>query len=101
MTLNFISKVVLAATATLALQACDSRSPYFDQVGSGNPNDQCGSASTQYLIGKPAKAAHSGLGTHRPVRIIGINEAVTQDFVPSRLNVLLDDAGTIVAVNCG
>lgn len=101
MTLSLISKVVLAATATLTLQACDSTSPYFDQVGSGNPNDQCGAASTQFLIGKPAEAAHSGLGTHRPVRIIGIDEAVTLDFVPNRLNVLLDDAGTIVAVNCG
>lgn len=101
MTLHMIGKVALAATAMLTLQACDSRSPYFDTVSQSNPNDQCGAASTQYLLGKPAAAAESGLGTHRPVRIVGIDDAVTLDYVPSRLNVLLNDAGTIVAVNCG
>lgn len=101
MTFSLFGKAALAVAGMLTLQACDSRSPYFDTIGQSNPNNQCGAASTQYLLGKPAAAAESGLGTHRPVRIIGVNDAVTKDYRPNRLNILLDDAGMIVAVKCG
>ena len=36
-----------------------------------------------------------------PVRVIGPNDAVTQDYVADRVNFYTDGAGTIVRIACG
>lgn len=34
-------------------------------------------------------------------RIIGPDEAYTQDYIPSRLNIFTDEEGSVVRVTCG
>jgi Peptidase inhibitor I78 family len=62
--------------------------------------DACGAAELQDMVGKP----RSVLETIRfavPVRIIEPGQPVTADFSAERLNILLDEAGTITEIRCG
>ena len=64
------------------------------------PQDMCGAGGLQTLLGQD----RSVLSTMRfavPIRIIEFNQAVTMDFNPNRLNILLDRAGVISRVWCG
>ncbi|QUJ76433.1 hypothetical protein KDD17_16360 [Sulfitobacter albidus] len=63
----------------------------------GGP-DTCGAAAQQGLIGQDAAAA---LIVPEPKRVYRTDEAVTQDLVPERVNVLLDETDVIVSVSCG
>ena len=60
--------------------------------------DTCGAANWQQLIGQPRAAADA---VPQPKRVYHITDAVTQDFREDRINVVLDDSGTIGAVTCG
>lgn len=101
MTIGLAKKTALAAAILAILQGCEPAPAYFDTIGGGvNPNDLCGSASLQYLVGKP-QAAAVNLGTDRPMRIIGASDVITLDHNPRRLNIQLDDAGNIATVSCG
>lgn len=60
--------------------------------------DTCGAAAWQHLIGQPRTAADA---LPQPKRVYHITDAITQDFREDRINVVLDDSGTIGAVTCG
>jgi hypothetical protein len=60
--------------------------------------EACGAENYQNLIGQDAAAA---LALPDPKRVYRTDEAITQDFVPTRINVQLDDTDTIFAVTCG
>lgn len=60
--------------------------------------DTCGASAQQELIGQDAAAA---LIVPEPKRIYRTDETVTQDFVPERINVVLDETDVIISVRCG
>ena len=104
---------LLALPACLLLSACIVPIPL--PVPEGTPGaievvldegDSCGARDLRQLIGQPG-AGVAGVrivgadGLPVPVRVIGPNDAVTQDFDPRRVNLRTDAAGTITAVDCG
>lgn len=68
--------------------------------------DSCGARDLRSLVGQQG-AGVAGLrivgrdGLPVPVRVVGPNDAVTQDLNPARVNVRTDAGGTITAVECG
>ncbi|KIN74669.1 I78 family peptidase inhibitor [Sulfitobacter guttiformis] len=60
--------------------------------------DTCNAAAHQGLVGRDAASA---LVLPEPKRLVGPNDAVTTDFIPTRLNVALDATDNIVAITCG
>lgn len=62
--------------------------------------DTCGAAAFAVLIGQDAAMfpVHKQKG---PTRIMRPGQPVTMDFIPDRLNVLLDAADRIVGFRCG
>lgn len=60
--------------------------------------DTCNANAYQALIGQDAAAANA---VPQPKRVYHITDAVTQDFVAERVNVVLDDTDTIGAITCG
>jgi len=67
---------------------------------SGDPADACGAAELQYLVGKPGVVL-DGMRFSHEVRVIEFGMAVTMDFNPARLNILLDRLDVIEKVSCG
>ena len=62
--------------------------------------DECGAVLLGDLIGQN----RSVLATMKfagPVRIIEPGMAVTMDYIATRTNIELDDAGTITRITCG
>lgn len=89
-------------TSVLLLAACvPETDPRFLGPPIPAPGvDACGAAELQDMVGQPRRV----LDTIRfavPVRIIEPGQAVTADFSPNRLNILLDDAGIITEIRCG
>lgn len=64
------------------------------------PEDACGAAALQDLVGQDL-AALGNLGDLGPVRVIRPGMAVTMDYAPERLNVMLDEADLILSISCG
>ncbi len=61
--------------------------------------DTCGAAAHQALIGTPASAID--LSTFPAgTRIITPETMVTQDFVPTRLNITTGTDGNVASLNC-
>ncbi|MGD9980053.1 MAG: I78 family peptidase inhibitor [Hyphomonadaceae bacterium] len=61
--------------------------------------DTCGASQHQALIGTPASAID--LSTYPPgTRIITPETMVTQDFVPTRLNITTGTDGNVASLNC-
>lgn len=69
------------------------------------PPDTCRLTLTERFIGaKAVPAVRSTIGQiarPNPVRWIAPGQAVTLDFSPRRLNVILDEDGHIAAMRCG
>lgn len=67
--------------------------------------DECGAAGlSRYLNVSPTgemKTAIAAAAGDRPIRYIAPGDAVTMDFVPTRLNVELGDDGRITRFRCG
>lgn len=63
-----------------------------------NGPDTCNAAAHQGLVGMDAASA---LALPEPKRLIGPSDAVTTDYIATRLNVQLDDTDTITAITCG
>lgn len=95
-----VSKSFLSISVILLAQGC-AEPEYFDTVAPINVNDQCGSASLQYLVGKPQDAIPGFGNRNTPVRVIPADSVVTLDHNPKRLNFRLDSAGNVVGVSCG
>lgn len=78
----------------LALTACGTPRPLPITPGP----DTCNASQYQNLLGQPREAAQA---VPQPKRVYHITDAVTQDHRPDRINVVLDDSGTIGAITCG
>ena len=61
--------------------------------------DTCGANDYASLIGSPLAAVT--LPADLNDRVIEPDSAVTMDFAPDRLNIYLDEAGTIISLSCG
>jgi hypothetical protein len=65
----------------------------------GETEDACGAGRYQDLVGTNVAAVT--LPAELDFRVIGPGEAVTMDFVETRLNLRTDADGTILEVYCG
>jgi hypothetical protein len=104
---------LLTLPACLLLSACIVPVPI--PVPEGTPGaievvldegDSCGARDLRQLIGQPGAGVAGARivgadGLPVPVRVIGPDDAVTQDFNPARVNLRTDASGTITAVDCG
>jgi hypothetical protein len=104
---------LLMTACVLALAACGqttapatTETPPAETTGAAPTNaaeataqDTCGAAAHQALIGTPASGidlASFPTGT----RIITPETMVTQDFVPTRLNITTGTDGNVASLNC-
>lgn len=104
---------LLMTACVLALAACGqttapttSEAPAAETPAAAPTNaaeataqDTCGAAAHQALIGTPASAIDLSAfpaGT----RIITPETMVTQDFVPTRLNITTGTDGNVASLNC-
>lgn len=92
----------------LLLGACGSPQTYrdLDRMGAeyrrdaAYQNDTCGMASQRQLIGID-QTAIDRTSLPRGTRVICHNCAVTLDYLPARLNILLDAGGKVESMRCG
>ena len=85
---------------SLALAACVAEGPGPGPVPPGAPEGACGAPGLQGLVGQNRKVLNT-MKFGQPVRIIEPDTAVTMDYIAERLNIELDEAGTITRVSCG
>ncbi|WP_375254028.1 I78 family peptidase inhibitor [Yoonia sp.] len=62
--------------------------------------DTCNAASYATLLGAPATALERVLLLGK-VRVIRPDQAVTLDFLPDRINFMVDEDGRIARITCG
>lgn len=96
---------VLMTTAAAFLAGCDmvDTAPAGDDMPDNLPpaaEDTCGAAGFANLIGQPREAAEAA-PLPANARIVGPDDAVTMDFSPERLNVLLDTNNLVDRLTCG
>lgn len=105
-------RVLLMSVALMALAACsettvnteDSVAPIADPAAApttaaeATAQDTCGAAQYSALVGAPLAAA--SFPADSGIRIIQPDSAVTQDFRPDRINVIVDASGTITSIEC-
>ena len=86
---------VVFMVAAIALAACKpAESPPPDR------SESCGAEALQHLVGQP-QAALEDETISAPTRILPPGAMRTMDHRPDRLNVDLDDTGTIQRLWCG
>jgi hypothetical protein len=107
----------LAALAAVTVAACATDTPTYRELegmgaeyerGGTSPlsmpqtmeeatrRDACGAARLREHIGHPV----SGIEVPHGARVIGPETVVTDDFRPSRLNIITDASGVITALHC-
>lgn len=86
--------VLMAVIGAVVLVSCGPRQVIRPSAGP----DTCKAARYQNLVGQDPIAA---AGLPNPKRVYHITDPVTQDYRPERINVVLDDSGTIGAISCG
>ena len=64
------------------------------------PDAACDAASYDHLVGR-SRDVLAAMTFPEPMRVYTRGDMITQDYVPERLNVVLDERGTIVRVWCG
>lgn len=84
----------LVVVGVMALAACGARRPLPITPGP----DTCKASQYQDLLGQQRDAAQA---LPQPKRVYHITDMITMDHRPERLNVVLDDSGTIGAITCG
>ena len=77
--------------AVVLLGACSTAAPQASP-------ESCNAGAYAGLIGQDAAAS---LALPEPKRVYVVGEPITQDFIPERINVQLDETDTIIAVTCG
>ncbi len=88
----------VVAVALLVLAACvPEEEPPSRQLSEA---DTCGAEPLQLLVGVPFEPGDFEQAG-RPLRILPPDSAMTMDHRPDRLNVDLDDAGTVIRIWCG
>ena len=60
---------------------------------------QCDEDTYAPLVGQQAGGKQFPVGPR--LRVFGVNDIITQELVPQRTNIVVDDTGTIVRVYCG
>jgi hypothetical protein len=88
-------KVIVAFLVAIVLAACGSISRGKDDAGVSA--DTCRAADYSGFVGTPLVASTFPAG----VRVIWPDTVITYDFLPARLNVLVDAAGNISGLRCG
>lgn len=78
----------------MPLGACVAQTP----TGAVSP-ESCGAESLQGLVGQPESVVAAMTFT-QDVRIIRPGTAVTMDYRPDRLNIVIDAQGKVSSVNC-
>ena len=61
--------------------------------------EQCDAADYRPLIGTPL--AEAAIVSGERMRVFGVNDIITQEYLPQRTNVVFDDEGLISRVYCG
>lgn len=69
-------------------------------VEPANPENTCGAAELQGLVGRDAAVLQT-MRFSQTVRIIRPGTAVTMDYIVERLNIQIDSNEKISRVNCG
>jgi hypothetical protein len=86
---------VVFMVAAMALAACKTvETPPPDRA------ETCGAEALQHLVGQPQAALEDETIT-APTRILPPGAMRTMDHRPERLNVDIDDSGTILRLWCG
>lgn len=86
----------LVPLLVLALAGCDMLAPEPE----GPAVDLCHAATFQPYVGQPVTVLLDFV-VPEPFRVIRPGDPVTEDYSPQRLNIWLDDAERITAVDCG
>ena len=98
-----IAMIVVTALVYIILHsAVAGEGQYLEQVPEATEMHEEASATGcnfNYLVGQNVNDAYLNLG--RPVRVIEPGDAVTQDFNPERVNVIVDTQGYVTEVTCG
>lgn len=101
-----LSLAALAACATpdqttRDLDAISSReqAALGQNVGQANPQDTCGMAAFQGLVGRPATEIDRSK-LPEGTRVIMPGQMITQDFSPSRLNIRVGPDGNVTTLAC-
>lgn len=81
--------------AQMALLGCVVAEP-----PSPDPTDACQASELQGLVGQAATVLE-GMRFGQRLRVIRFGMAVTMDYDPARLNILLDQKERIERVSCG
>ncbi len=107
-------RFTLLGAACLILAACaasapNDRAPAEDRALPG-PSEEiaggglaeielCDAEEYRPLIGTDVAA--TSFPTNPNLRVFGVNDIVTQDYIPQRTNIVSDTAGRIIRVYCG
>ena len=92
-------RLALSALSPVALLVACAPSSDFPPVAPLPPENACGAAQYQSLIGSVGDPTM--FKGHTQLRIIPPGAAVTMDYSPTRLNVETDGAGIITRLHCG
>ncbi|MCL4066629.1 I78 family peptidase inhibitor [Pseudomonas sp. GX19020] len=99
--MTLLRLTLLPLCAGLALSACVPAPPADIAPSLPEPaNDTCGARAVGHLIGQDQAVLASLAGRRDPMRVISPGQAVTMDYISTRLNVQLDAAGKITAMHC-
>jgi hypothetical protein len=67
-----------------------------------DPGDSCGARGLQQFVGQHRSVvAATTIQGPSAVRVIAPGDAVTEEFMPTRVNIRTDASGKVVAVDCG
>ncbi len=92
----------LSGCALIALSACVPTTPADTRPTLPEPgNDTCSARSVANLIGQNESMLVAVTGRRDPVRIIRPGRPVTMDYIETRLNIELSDAGIVERMTCG
>ena len=92
-------KPTCALLSALTLAACGALPAGGNNAGArSSGEDTCNAVAYQGLVGQDAVVA---LQIPDPKRSYRPDEAITQDFNPERVNVVLDETDVITAITCG
>ncbi len=99
--------LLFASTLTLALGACATPSTTDDTAAAppAEAGARCDAAAAQSTIGQQAtpeavEQARKDAGADS-VRTLKPNQPVTMEYLEGRLNLVVDDSGTITEARCG
>ena len=91
---------MLACAALVACTPFPAPIPFPPPIPVLPPDDACGAPDLQYLVGQPASILATMKFTTQ-VRILRPGDPMTEDYGPTRLNIMIDLNERIDAVTCG